>query len=463
MEFHFRQAFVVKAIGTMILVAALLGFCGRALAGQPYKLVYFDGHMHTVESDGSGTMEDVKEAALQRGLSAVIVTNHTKQITLAEWRDMSQRAKNLSEDDFLMLNAFEVTGSEGLFNRDHVLAWGVDDPFVGKNLRELAPEEVWQSPPNDETMPNPGTGAVHPENIAKWVDYIHANGGIAVHAHTTGSTNPVYGVDYIEVFNLSHVKDVASYAAQMGLSPEQAWGLGLTMNNMAVYGERDLDMEVELFGTTMALRDAVFQASLALTGIGQYLGGPEAPLRSWDDLLMAYVRGEMDRPVFGAANSDAHNTFNLDGRIFVNRPGDNSDVGEARNGILVQKLTRRHLLDAIKAGRSFATTGPSLSFTVNGKNMGETMKFRTYATLQPSIKLSVNSESPVAVLAQIDIIRNGKLWKRFNPMTGKYATQITDTAPVNGYYRVEVTAVNMETGAYSFAYANPVFIKGLPL
>jgi hypothetical protein len=55
---------------------------------------------------------------------------------------MKLRGKALSDDNFLMLIAFEVTGSEGMFNRDHVLAWGVKDPFLGDNADELAPEEV---------------------------------------------------------------------------------------------------------------------------------------------------------------------------------------------------------------------------------------------------------------------------------------------------------------------------------
>jgi len=268
--------------------------------------------MHTVESDGSGTVEDVKAAARRRGLDAVIVTNHTKQLTLGEWKDLNQRSAALSDAEFVMLNAFEVTGSEGMLNRDHVLAWGVHDPFVGDNRMELAPEEVWESPPNPG-----GTGPLHPDNIARWVDYIHDNGGIAVHAHTTGNTNPLYGVDFIEVFNLSHVKDVAYYASLMGFPADLAWDLGLLLNNMAIYGERDLNMPVMLPGMTspIPLKHALYQATLSLTGTGAWLGTPAEPLRSWDELLLAYVNGEIERPVFGVANSDAHNTYKPGGPL----------------------------------------------------------------------------------------------------------------------------------------------------
>ncbi|MGD9223901.1 MAG: CehA/McbA family metallohydrolase [Desulfobacteraceae bacterium] len=459
-----------KTVVMVAVVAFLLGSNAFAQAKKTYDLVYFDGHMHTVESDGSGSLEDIKVAALNRGLDAVIVTNHTSMITLDEWKDMKKRVNSLSDKNFLMLNAFEVTGSEGMFNRDHVLAWGVADPFVGDNEDELAPEEVWESPRNEG-----GTGALYPENIAQWVDYIHEHGGIAVHAHTTGSTNPVYGVDFIEVFNLSHVKDVAFYATQMGYPADQAYGLGLTLNNMALYGERDLYMDVNFPGIGMIpLRDALYYATYDFSGVGEILGAPEAPLTSWDELLMAYMNGEMDHPTFGVANSDAHNTYNIEGHDVTGGSGDTygdysndySDVGEAKNGVFVKKLTPRHLLKAIRAGRCFATTGPSLQFTVNGRMMGETDLINTFKTEKCKLKLSIDSESETAVLTKIDIIKNGEIWKSitFNPSDQVFTfkeTFIDDDCNFDGYYRVEVIALEMadDIPQPKFAWSNPVFIK----
>jgi hypothetical protein len=435
---------------TICVLALGAAFAAHAPAHGRYDLVYFDGHMHTVESDGSGTVDDVKTAALHNGVDAVIVTNHTKMLTLDEWRSLNRRARELSGNGFLIINAFEVTGSEGLFLRDHVLAWDVADPFVGRDSDELAPEEVWESPANPA-----GTGALHPENIRKWVRYIHRQGGIAVHAHTDGSTDPSYGVDYIEVFNLSHVKDVANYATMMGFPADQAWGLGLTLNNMAIYGERDLSMQVMLPGvpTPLPLRDALYAATKQMTGVGQVLGGPEAPLHSWDELLMGYVDGELAHPTFGVADSDAHNTANLAAA------GDYSDVGESRNGVLVRRLTRDGLFDAIKAGRCFATTGPSLEFTVDGKQMGETAKMRTRRSARAELELSADAASPGAVLAKVTIVKNGEVLRTLSPMTPSLDTSIRDCVDEDGYYRVEIVSVDTATGQYQFAYSNPVFVE----
>jgi hypothetical protein len=404
--------------------------------------------MHTVESDGSGTADDVKTAALHNGVDAVIVTNHTKMLTLDEWNALDKRARELSSDDFLMINAFEVTGSEGLFLRDHVLAWNVADPFVGRDTDELAPEEVWPSPAN----PN-GTGPMYPENIRKWVRYIHRHGGIAVHAHTQGSTSPSYGVDFIEIFNLSHVKDVAGYATMMGFPAQEAWGLGLTLNNMAIYGDRDLSMPVTIPNLpTMPLRDALYVATQQMTTVGQVLGEPGTPIHSWDELLLAYVDGELDHPTFGVADSDAHNTANLSANV------DYSDVGQARNGVFVRRLTQHSLFGAIEAGRCFATTGPSMAFTVNGEMMGETVVLKSWKRRAVKLDLSVNAESATAVVAKVTIVRNGKPWKVLSPMAPSYRTALCDTVDQDGYYRVEVVSVDAVTGEYQFAYSNPVFV-----
>ena len=109
------------------------------------------------------------------------------------------------------------------------------------------------------------------------------------------------------------------------------------------------------------LRVAIYYATQFFTGVGQWLGAPQAPLNSWDQLLMAYVNGTVDKPIFAVANSDAHNTGDPD-----------SKVGMAKNGLYVLALTPRQVYKAIEAGRSFATTGPFLAVDVNGMLMGST-------------------------------------------------------------------------------------------
>ena len=407
--------------------------------------------MHTVESDGSGTVDDVKTAALHNGVDAVIVTNHAKMLTLDEWAVPQPPARELSGNGFLMINAFEVTGSEGLFLRDHVLAWDVADPFVGRDSDELAPEEVWQSPANPA-----GTGTLHPENIRKWVRYIHRQGGIAVHAHTDGSTDPSYGVDYIEVFNLSHVKDVANYATMMGFPADQAWGLGLTLNNMAIYGERDLSMQVMLPGvpTPLPLRDALFAATKQMTGVGQVLGAPEAAAA-----LVGRAADGVRPTASWIIPPSASRTATRTTRRTSQPEGDYSDVGESRNGVLVRRLTRDGLFDAIKAGRCFATTGPSMEFTVDGRQMGETVKMRTRRSARAEARALRGRREPDAVIAKVTIVKNGEVLRSLSPMTSSMDTSIRDCVDEDGYYRVEVVSVDTATGQYQFAYSNPVFVE----
>jgi len=456
MRLH-RRALRVFPIALVIafalfIVPAITDSGQQAFADGPYTLIYYDGHTHTTRSDGNGTVAQIKATALARGLSAVIVTDHCYMLTLAEWNSLVAETAAVSDGSFLALPGVEMTGSEGIFNRGHINALNITDPFVGDDADELCPEEVWPDPPNPE-----GTGPMYPEHFANWTNYVHSQGGIAVHNHTSGTTLLEYGVDAIEIYNQGHVDDVMSYALALGIPPADAWGFAITLNNFAIYGERDLNEIVYFLGSWLPLRLAIYLATQAIPpGVGQVMGWnpPDPPdpwvpgdLNSWDELLMAYVDGTVDEPIFGVANSDTHNTGDPD-----------SKVGVAKTGLLVNDLTAEEIYEAIKAGRGFATTGPSLAFDVNGEVMGGT----TYNPMgmTAELNLSVNSESPSAILVQIDIIKNGEILQTLSPMSPTYdGTVLDDDVTQNGYYRVEVTSLDTVTGAYYFAYSNPVFVN----
>jgi len=435
-----------------LIVPAITDSGQRASADGPYTLIYYDGHTHTNRSDGTGSVAQIKATALARGLSAVIITDHCNMLTLAEWNSLVAETAAASDGSFLAVPSVEVTGSEGIFNRGHMNAWFISDPFVGDDSLELCPEEVWTDPFNPA-----GTGA-NAASLAKWADYIHSQGGIAVHNHTSGTTLLDYGVDDIELYNQGHVDDIVSYAVALGIPPADAWGFAITMNDFAVYGERDLNKIVHFLGYDIPLRLALYMATGFIPpNVGQIIGwNPPSPpdpnvpgdLNSWDELLMAYVDGTVDEPTFGVANSDAHNTA---------APG--SKVGSAKNGLYVEQLTRQGFYDAIKAGRSFATTGPSLDFTVNGDPMGSTSYNPIGAPAE--LNLSASSQSPTAILVKIDIIKNGAILQTINPMAPSYSgTVLDDNVTEAGYYRIEVTSLDMVSGAYYFAWSNPVFVSG---
>jgi hypothetical protein len=426
-----------------LLVPALVDSGGRASAEQPFTLIYYDGHMHTTRSDGSGSVAQIKATAQVRGLGAVIITDHCTSLTQAEWASLVAETAAASDGSFLALPAFEITGSEGIFNRGHMNAYNVADPFVGDDALERCPEEVWPDPLNPA-----GTGA-NPESLAKWADFVHSQGGIANHNHTSGSTDLGYGVNNIEIYNQSHVDDVAYYASLLGYPPQQAWQFGITLNNFAIYGERDVNMLVPFpgFPTPIPLRLALYIATQFFPpNIGQWLGSPQAPLNSWDDLLMAYVEGDVDTPTFGVANSDAHNTGS---------PG--SDVGVAKNGLYAKALTSTEVYKAIKAGRSFATTGPSLNFDINGEFMGDTAEIASGGSA--NLNLTVNAATPGYILYKIRIVKNGEVLQTISPLSPTHQLNLADTVTEDGYYRIEVESVPASgSGLPQFAYSNPVFV-----
>lgn len=437
-----RKLLILFAI---LALTMSIGLANMAQAKQYAELVYFDGHMHTIYSDGSGTVADIKATALSRGLDVVIVTDHCEDLTQAEWDALVAETAALSDGDILILPGFEITGGEGIFNRDHILALFVDDPFVNRYGDELCPSEVWPSPLNPA-----GTGVMYPENVARWVDFVHSQQGIAVHNHPSGTTNLDYGVKFLEVYNQGHVDEVTAYAGMIGIPPEDAWGLAITLNNFALYGERDANMLVYFppLGMEIPLRDALHIATQYFPPyIGQWLGAPDAPLSSWDELLLAYVDGTVDTPIFALADSDAHNTGDPD-----------STVGVAKNGVYVKgELSSRALSKALKAGRSFATTGPSLNFMVNGEMMGDESEISDGSA---EIELTANSESPSAIIVKIDIIKNGTVWQTLNPLSPSFEDTLEDAGVTeNGYYRVEITSLDLINGGYSFAWSNPVFVN----
>lgn len=495
----------MKTFHILVGMLAVLAMSSMAHAKKGMELVYFDGHMHTTHSDGTGSIADLKQVAMARGLSAVLVTNHAYQIDdWTEWMDIVTTCRALSEKDFLMIPSFEVTGKEGLFCRDHILAWGVMNPFVGDPADAMTPEEVWKSPTNPF-----GTGPMFPDAIRQWTDWIHEHGGIAVHAHTVGTTQLQYNVDYIELMNLAQTKDMARFAQMAGFNADDAWNLGVLFSSFSVYGGAYLLMPVNLpnpyYGQLgqpatiqMPLQQALYFGTGMLGDLGENSGGaqwlgpntpqnllalgatPSVALNSWDDLLMAYLNGEIDHPIYGVANTDAHNTANV---VLGSTAYDDSDVGEFKNGVYVPCLNKGQLFKAIRRGNLFATSGPSVYFDINGEIMGETVKIhrskengfgkgksdphamaqrgkpqpRRDATVE--LTLSADSQNQAAVIVKVDIIKNGQVLQTQNPMSADVEIQLENEVTQDSFYRVEVTAYDSISKKYRFAYSNPIFVE----
>ncbi len=432
------------SVGFLLLVMVITGCDEQVQVDKTDRVIYFDGHIHTTYSDGTGCVADIKKTAISRGLDAVIITDHSTHLTRQEWTSLLADARAATDENFLALPAFELTGQEGLFCRDHFLAWAVDTPFIDKDGKSLTPEQMWPSPHNDK-----GTGPLYPENLAKWTEYVHSKNGIAVHAHPAGTTQPEYNVNFVEIYNYCNRREYTAHMKGTGLTDEDAEKYGQMMEYLTINGDRDLNISTKLPGSDKSetIRNAIHKASEEMSGSGQWLGEPEGTkMRSWDELLIGYVSGSIKDPIFCVANTDTHNTASS-----------NSNVGKAKNGVYVNKLTADQLYAGLRAGRCFATTGPSLMFEVNDKQMGQTTIIDNGIA---ELKLDLDSENDKFVLTNVNIIKNGILWQSLAPMTRTCKITLKDdNVSKNTYWRLEVTSCNENKTQYQQAWSNPVFAR----
>ncbi len=122
-----------------------------ATAGGLPKLIELsdiqgDLHMHTLETDGGGTLEEMVAAARQRGLKYIAITDHSKRVSMANGMDGERLRRQWAEIDrlnsrlkgFIVLKGVEVDILEkgGLDLEDDVLAeadWVVASIHYGQN------------------------------------------------------------------------------------------------------------------------------------------------------------------------------------------------------------------------------------------------------------------------------------------------------------------------------------------
>ena len=131
-----------------------------------------DLHMHTTETDGMATLEEMVAAARQRGLQYIAITDHSQRVTMArglnperllkQWAQIDQLNK-ACDDAFVVLKGVEVDILEkgGLDLPDDVLAqgdWVVASVHYGqRQSRQQITERIL------EAVENPYVAAIaHP-------------------------------------------------------------------------------------------------------------------------------------------------------------------------------------------------------------------------------------------------------------------------------------------------------------
>jgi len=429
---NMKKLFTLGIVAILfVAVVALTTPANATPETNNYILILYDGHMHTTFSDGNGTVSDIVATAKSRGLDAVIITDHSEDLTLDEWNWLVGNCSLYTDGTFLCLPGFEMTGSESIFMRDHFNVYNVSTPFVTDGL---VASEVWPSPFNPA-----GTGPVSPENITHWVDWAHSQGGFVAHNHPSGHTKTTYGVDLIEIWNQGFIDDINAVGEALPppLGPQH--DAGYIINNLTITGERDL---------TTYLRNAIYLATLygVPPYVGIWFGAPEDPLNSWDSFLLNYTTGVTDYVAFAVGGTDSHNTGEPD-----------STVGLAKTGVYVNAFSANDLYEGIKKGRSFVTTGPMISFNISDVMMGETLVLG--GGILPTLNIKIDSSAPSANIVKVTIIKNGLPWQTYNPNLPSFEEQIEDNVATNSYYRIEVVEYDPILDEKHFAYSNPIFVK----
>jgi DNA polymerase (family 10) len=105
-----------------------------------------DLHMHTTASDGSATLAEMVEAAQERGLKYIAVTDHSQRVSMAggldsvrlrkQWKEIDRLNRDL--DGFVVLKGIEcdILEKGGMDLPDDVLAeadWVVASVHYGQN------------------------------------------------------------------------------------------------------------------------------------------------------------------------------------------------------------------------------------------------------------------------------------------------------------------------------------------
>jgi len=177
------------------------------------------------------------------------------------------------------------------------------------------------------------------------------------------------------------------------------------------------------------------------------------PGQQWDQVLMEYLDGNRERPVWGFGGNDY---------LCENQNGDS--LGSVRTIFLVHDSSNDSVLDAMQKGRMYAVRQADANrlsldeFVVKDQKAGNqvTMGQELVATDFPTINMKLRSVKGGNKTAQIKIIRNGDLVKE-ETVSLPYDLTWRDVGvdrvkPV--YYRI-----NASVSPTDHLVSNPVFVK----
>jgi len=144
--------------------------------------------------------------------------------------------------------------------------------------------------------------------------------------------------------------------------------------------------------------------------------------------------------------------------VFLNRIGSNLPGGDRVYVHTGGPLTYAGWIDGLKAGRSFVTSGPMLTFTVNGEMPGATLKLAARPTVR--VKATAKSAFP---LTKAELVHNGKVVATAKLTDDRVSAGFDQEVPLLGggwlAFRADGPGTaDTATGALN-AHTNPVYVE----
>ena len=136
----------------------------------------------------------------------------------------------------------------------------------------------------------------------------------------------------------------------------------------------------DVFDTNLGAKESVVTAALGALDTLDLLPYGDSAYRLWYTLLNCGFR------IAAGAGTDA----------FTNWRGINRVPGGSRQYVHVGgTMSWERWIERYREGRSFATTGPLMTFEVNGSEVGEEIRFRPGSTYRATLVADVMSRTPI--------------------------------------------------------------------
>ncbi len=147
----------------------------------------------------------------------------------------------------------------------------------------------------------------------------------------------------------------------------------------------------DVFDTNLGAKESVVTAALGALDTLDLLPYGDGAYELWYTLLNCGFR------IAAGAGTDA----------FTNWRGINRIPGGSRQYVHVGgRMSWERWIERYREGRSFATTGPLLTFEINGSGVGEELKFNPGSTYRATLSADVMSRTPIE---RVEFVRNGQV------------------------------------------------------